>query len=156
MDSLNNISDAIKKTSLGAEELLSLCESEYDSIEEEAKRISLEFLEWLELENNKRKIGDKSVLRVRVRRRGRFVLNITWQYTRFYKNRNGWVPRSADISKGRSSVYPRDRLAKRALGWELDEVMRCEHQFGQLRSRQKQLGTMVRYLTSFIRQSKKQ
>ncbi len=131
--------------------LFAWAKDRYDQIEESAQEISDDFVSFIDEGNNKRKVMEQSVLRIRVRRRGDYTLSIVWTYTRFFRSRDGkWIPRTIEIPKGRTTVTPIDRIMRHSRGWEMDKVRECERKLAELRGCQ----ATVRRLVANLRQCK--
>jgi len=126
------------------DEMRSWIVAQYDRLTEEAMRIADGFEEWRTKENVKHKSRERSTLSVRVRRFGDCRLVYQWSYVRFFRGKNGWVPRTRDIPKGRGYAYTRAALSRRAAGWELDKVMETEKRLEKLRREQAALGRLAR------------
>jgi len=129
---------------LSHEKLMEWAKQEFDKLEKQYAEIEARYSEYTEIENKGREYKDLSVIHIKVRRRSPYAINAIWHWTRFFKSKEGkWIPRTSDINKGRGLRTPRDRIARRAKKWEIDEAWKAELELAKLRGKQKELGYIV-------------
>jgi len=122
---------------------LELIKKRYDELEGVVMSVSGEALEERDIANEPLKPFDRSTMRLRVRRRGNYSLSALWTWTRFFKTKDGWQPRTQEINKGRTPRTPYDRLNKHAKEWEIEKIWEAELKLTEIRKELKVLKRIV-------------
>jgi len=99
---------------------------ELDKLEERAKDVGERFrLEQDELNKDREK--NKSLLGLRVLRRGETSLAIEWVYVAFLKTREGWKPRTKRFTTNKlKPSVSEPELKRHAQGWMYDVVKKYD------------------------------
>ncbi len=118
---------------LDIENILLWTEIRYDRLEQLCRDIDSVYGEFRDMENESKDIKAKSTMGIRIRRRGPYTLSLIWTWTRFFKSKGHWIPRTQEIRKGLGAKTPTDRLLLHAKGWEAEEVIAAENKLAEVR-----------------------
>jgi len=137
------------------ETCLELIKKRYDELQHACLSLNSEFMEFRDTTNESLKPFDKSTLAIRVRRRGDYSLSATWTYTRFFRTKDGWQPRTYEINKGREPRTPYSRINKRAKEWEMETLWETEQKVTEIRKELKVMKRIVADLRLLEKTDKK-